>query len=68
MGLSNSAGFKFMVRSPFSVCQSHTQIAAVVDASLASAFFQSDDLPNAGRPNLRPASALNSIVTRSCAM
>jgi hypothetical protein len=34
-----------MVRSPFSVCQSHAQIAAVVDASLASAFFQSGDLP-----------------------
>jgi hypothetical protein len=68
MGLSNSAGFKFMVRPPFSVRQSHLQIAAVAVASLASTFFQSGDLPNAASPNLRPASALNSIVPRSWAM
>jgi hypothetical protein len=57
-----------MVCFPVSVRQSHAQIAAVVDASLASAFFQSGDLPNAASQNARPASALNSIVTRSCAM
>jgi hypothetical protein len=63
-GLSNSAGFKFMVGSPFSVCQSHAQVAAVTVASLASTFFQSGDLPNAASQNARPASALNSIVPR----
>jgi len=57
-----------MIRPPFSVRQSHAQIAAVTVASLASTFFQSGDLPNAASQNARPASALNSIVTRSCAM
>jgi hypothetical protein len=33
-----------MVGSPFSVCQSHAQVAAVTVASLASTFFQSGDL------------------------
>jgi hypothetical protein len=33
-----------MIRPPFSVRQSHAQIAAVAVASLASTFFQSGDL------------------------
>jgi len=53
-----------MVGSPFSVCQSHAQVAAVTVASLASTFFQNGDLPNAASQNARPASALNSIVPR----
>jgi hypothetical protein len=57
-----------MVGSPFSVCQSHAQIAAVAVASLASTFFQSGDLPNAASQNARPASALNSIVPRPSEM
>jgi len=39
-----------MVGSPFSACQSHTQIAAVAVASLASTFFQSDDLSEYRQP------------------
>jgi hypothetical protein len=57
-----------MIGSPFSVCQSHAQIAAVAVASLASTFFQSGDLPNAASPNPRPVGALNSISLRSCSM
>jgi len=41
------------------VRQSHTKIATVPVASLASVFFQSGDLPNSANPNPRPASALN---------
>jgi len=53
-----------MVRPPFWVRQSHAKIATVPVASLASAFFQSGDLPSAASLNPRPASALNSIVPR----
>jgi hypothetical protein len=54
-----------MIRPPFSVRQSHAQIAAVAVASPASTFFQSGDLSeNAASQNARPASALNSIVPR----
>jgi hypothetical protein len=39
-----------MVRPPFSVRQSHAQIASVTVASLASTFFQSGDLSECGQP------------------